>query len=192
MTTWPARFVRTASLAAVAIVATSAPILAATQPPAARYLVTATMSRADGPQSAHDIVTLSASGASMASNNAAIATCFNTATSVLADALDPQPGPAIAVSFNGNSVAIPLHMKSALLPNGFNGITINGGIEGTFTSAPQTGIAILIDGDVIANKNELVGAQFRETSVEVDSHQPIAQASCTIARIVDIDSGTPI
>jgi hypothetical protein len=184
MTIRQTRLTRIATLAALTLTVTSAPLSAAQLAPGTQYLVTATITRAEGPVTSSDVLVVTPSGVSMSAPNAAVQTCFSTAAGILNEDMHPQPGAALEVSFNGNAVAVPLQMTSSVLANGFTGIAVNGSVEGAFDSNPQNGIAIVVAGNVVANKSELVGAQFRETSVDVATKAPIAQAMCTIARVI--------
>jgi hypothetical protein len=121
-------------------------------------------------------------------------TCYNTAQSILVDAnSNARGGTALAVSFGGNNLAIPLHFAAATSSGGVQDVKLAGRIEGTITAQPRdAAVAIVVDGSVRTQQHQLLGIQLQETTMLTATHAAIGKTSCSITRVIEAAPGTPV
>jgi hypothetical protein len=121
-------------------------------------------------------------------------TCYNTAQAILVDAnTNAGEGTALAVSFGGNDLAIPLHFAAATSSNGVQDVKLAGRIEGTIAAQPRdAAVAIVVDGSVRTQQHQLLGIQLHETTVLTATHATIGKTSCSISRVIEAAPGVPV
>jgi hypothetical protein len=184
------RATRVAALAAVAFAVTRTPLSAQTTG-VETYLVSSATAQPGGPVVTTELLQVTAAGELNVPASDPAAACYTTALGILSDATRPKNAApaAIDLSFYGNPIAVPLRLTDADLHNGLEGITVNGSVEGTFDKLPQTGIAIAVQGNVIARDHLLVGARFMETSFVTATQAALGQSMCTIAHLIPATPG---
>lgn len=217
MNAWPRSSARFAVCGVAALALTTAPLAAAPTTATATYVV---QSIVDGPngsltanemlnvawsngraaitlvqqttgETAHVAAPIDANGVlDIATADPALA-CYNAAQGILAGTATTQTATPLAVSLAGNALTIPLHLAAASKTNGMQAFTIGGRVEGTFDALPQTGIAIVVDGSVLTQQRQLVSIRLRQTTVVAATRAPLAQTSCSMARVLTAQPGLP-
>ena len=119
-------------------------------------------------------------------------TCYNSAQSILAG-VNAKSESALAVSFGGSNLSIPLHLAAMSPADGVQDVTIGGRLEGMIEAPQQEDapVAIVVDGMVRTQQHQLMTIELRETTVLASTHAAIGQTSCSITRVLQAAPGTP-
>jgi hypothetical protein len=211
---------RLAGLSCAALALSAGPLSAATLPNTATYQVQSVIETADASLIANELLSISSldgrAVVTLVQQNTGEAarlaapidangvlgiispdpalTCYNTAQSIVADANNNAGArTALAVSFGGNNLSIPLHFAAAISSNGVQDVKIGGRIEGTIAAQPRdAAVAIVVDGSVRTQQHQLVGIQLHETTELTGTDAAIGRTSCSIVRVIEAAPGMPV
>jgi len=215
MTTWQTTSARIAGFGIATVALATAPLAAAPQTTVATYVVQSIIAQQNGTLTATEKLTITATDGSAAvtiqqSNGETANTtmpidghgilgvqtadpaliCYNSAQGIVADGATSAAGAALQVAFAGNSVNVPISVAHTSIAGGQQ-FTIGGTVAGTFNAAPQTGIAIVIDGAIRTQRFGLTSASLRETTLFTANRAPIGQTSCSLSRVLETQPGAP-